>query len=336
MNIQAQVFRQGLAELDERCCWLKSKTGLLWKAVATVSALYLIALTASWMLADMGTISSIDIPAELAQLFKDVGNTTGHDQGIGLVASNEFEAIHSQLLEILTTYIAPVGFALGLMVAGIKLLVSGEHESALKIAVFSLMLLGVPRLATTMLGIDDPSSSATSSYVTFTSAVEEGRAHDVEYQLKSIAQSGKSVDSLQVNYLLAQMIVRYHSHAEVREGSFEKTREWYHYNSGIAKRFIDALVARQGQTLFEIDAQNLSAIAHFVHSKPYPQAAIDYEASQSWKLAILTALKNLLIALLAVLLVLSTGVLLIKAMLEGRADRIRSLLGDVVEQEQEV
>jgi len=36
MNIQAQVFRQGLAELDERCCWLKSKTGLLWKTVIIV------------------------------------------------------------------------------------------------------------------------------------------------------------------------------------------------------------------------------------------------------------------------------------------------------------
>ncbi|WP_312126883.1 hypothetical protein, partial [Pseudomonas sp.] len=96
------------------------------------------------------------------------------------------------------------------------------------------------------------------------------------------------------------------------------------------------LVARQGQALFEIDAQNLSAIAHFVHSKPYPQAVIDFEASQSWKLAILAALEKVLIALLAVLLVLSTGVLLIKAMLTGRADRIRSLLGDVVEQEQAV
>ena len=335
MNQQTQIFRQGLAELDERCCWLKSKTGLLWKAAATVLALYLIALTASWMLGDLGKISSIDIPAELAQLFKDVGNTTGHDQGIGLVASNEFEAIHSQLLGMLTTYIAPVGFALGLMVAGIKLNF-GEPASALKVAVFSLMILGVPRLAATSLGIDDLSSSDTSSYATFTSAVEEGRAHDVEYQLKSIAQSGKSVDSLQVDYLLAQMIVRYHSHPEVREGSFEKTREWYRYNSGIAKRFIDALVARQGKALFEIDAQNLSAIAHFVHSKPYPQAAIDFEASQSWKLAILAALEKLLIALLAVLVVLSTGVLLIKAMLEGRADRIRSLLGDVVEQEQAV
>lgn len=335
MNIQVQVFRQGLAELDERCCWLKSKTGLLWKAAATVLALYLIALTASWMLADLGTISSIDIPAELAQLVKYVGNTTGHDQGIGLVASNEIEATRGQLLEILSTYFAPAVCVSGMVIAGISLF-SGELASAVKIGVIALMLLGAPRLATTMLGIDDPSSSATSSYVTFTSAVEEGRAHDVEYQLKSIAQSGKSVDSLQVDYLLAQMIVRYHSHPEVREGSFEKTREWYRYNSGIAKRFIDTLVARQGQALFEIDAQNLSAIAHFVHSKPYPQAAIDFEASQSWKLAILTALEKLLIALLAVLVVLSTGVFLIKAMLEGRADRIRSLLGDVVEQEQAV
>ncbi|MBW5416326.1 MULTISPECIES: hypothetical protein [Pseudomonas] len=335
MNQQTQIFRQGLAELDERCCWLKSKTGLLWKAAATVLALYLIALTASWMLGDLGKISSIDIPAELAQLFKDVGNTTGHDQGIGLQASIEIEAIRGQLLEILSTYFAPAVCVSGMVIAGISLF-SGELASALKIAVFSLMLLGAPRLATTMLGIDDPSSSATSSYVTFTSAVEEGRAQDVEYQLKSIAQSGKSVDSLQVDYLLAQMIVRYHSHPEVREGSFEKTREWYRYNSGIAKRFIDALVARQGKALFEIDAQNLSAIAHFVHSKPYPQAAIDFEASQSWKLAILAALEKVLIALLAVLVVLSTGVLLIKAMLTGRADRIRSLLGDVVEREQAV
>ena len=168
------------------------------------------------------------------------------------------------------------------------------------------------------------------------SAIEEGRAQDVASQLRSLEKNGKNVDSLQADYLLAQMIVRYHSHPEVREGSFEKTREWYRYNSGIAKRFTDALIARQGQALFEIDAQNLSAIAHFVHSKPYPQAAIDFEASQSWKLAILAALEKLLIAPLAVLVVLSTGVLLIKAMLEGRADRIRSLLGDVVEQEQAV
>jgi|GEM_PF-1148744 len=335
MNQQTQIFRQGLAELDERCCWLKSKTGLLWKAAATVLALYLIALTASWMLADMGTISSIDIPAELAQLVKDVGNTTGHDQGIGLQASISIEATRGQLLEILSTYFAPAVCVSGMVIAGISLF-SGELASAVKIGVIALMLLGAPKLATTMLGIDDPSSSATSSYVTFTSAVEESRAHDVEYQLKSIAQSGKNVDSLQADYLLAQMIVRYHSHPEVREGSFEKTREWYRYNSGIAKRFIDALIARQGQALFEIDAQNLSAIAHFVHSKPYPQAAIDFEASQSWKLAILAALEKLLIAPLAVLVVLSTGVLLIKAMLEGRADRIRSLLGDVVEQEQAV
>ncbi|RRW40993.1 hypothetical protein [Pseudomonas luteola] len=332
MNQQTQIFRQGLAELDERCCWLKSKTGLLWKAAVIVVAMYLITVTINWMLGDLGTISSIDIPAELAQLVKDVGNTTGHDQGIGLQASIEIEAIRGQLLGMMTTYIAPVGFALGLMVAGIKLLVSGEHESALKVAVFSLMIGGLPAIANKTLGIDDLSSSATSSYTTVTSAVEEGRAHDVEYQLKSIAQSGKSVDSLQVDYLLAQMIVRYHNHPEFREGSFEKTREWYRHNSGIAKRFIDALVARHGQALFEIDAQNLYAIAHFVHSKPYPQAAIDYEASQSWKLAILAALEKLLIALLAVLLVLSTGVFLIKAMLTGRADRIRSLLGDVVEQ----
>jgi hypothetical protein len=310
MNQQTQIFRQGLAELDERCCWLKSKTGLLWKAAATVLALYLIALTASWMLADMGTISSIDIPAELAQLVKDVGNTTGHDQGIGLQASISIEATRGQLLEILSTYFAPAVCVSGMVIAGISLF-SGELASAVKIGVIALMLLGAP-------------------------AVEESRAHDVEYQLKSIAQSGKNVDSLQADYLLAQMIVRYHSHPEVREGSFEKTREWYRYNSGIAKRFIDALIARQGQALFEIDAQNLSAIAHFVHSKPYPQAAIDFEASQSWKLAILAALEKLLIAPLAVLVVLSTGVLLIKAMLEGRADRIRSLLGDVVEQEQAV
>ena len=335
MNQQTQIFRQGLAELDERCCWLKSKTGLLWKAVATVSALYLIALTASWMLADMGTISSIDIPAELAQLFKDVGNTTGHDQGIGLVASNEFEAIHSQLLEILTTYIAPVGFALGLMVAGIKLNF-GEPASALKVAVFSLMILGVPRLAATSLGIDDLSSSDTSSYATFTSAVEEGRAHDVEYQLKSIAQRGKSVDSFQADYLLAQMIVRYHSHPEVREGSFEKTREWYRYNSGIARRFIDALIARQGQALFEIDPDQLYAIEHFVYGKLHSQVAVDHERNHNRLLEVFNAAEMLMLALLTGLLILGTGILLLRMTFNRRAARIRSLPGNSLEREQEV
>jgi hypothetical protein len=335
MNQQTQMFRQGLAELDERCCWLKSKTGLLWKAVATVLALYLIALATSWMLADLGTISSIDIPAELAQLFRDVGNTTDHDQGIGLVASSEFEAVRSHLLEMLTTYIAPVMFAVGLMVAGIKLF-SGEHESALKVAVFSFMILGGPRLAATSLGIDTPSSSDTSSYTSFTLAVEEGRAHDVEYQLKSIAQSGKSVDSLQVDYLLAQMIARYHGDPAAGENLSDAAKGWFRYNSGIAKRFTDTLIARQGQTLFAIDAENLYAIAHFVHSKPYPQAAVDYEARQSWKLAVLDALEKLLIGLLAGLIALSAGVFLINAMLTGRADRIRSLLGDVLKQEKAV
>ncbi len=333
MNQQTQIFRQGLAELDERCCWLKSKIGLLWKAAVIVVAMYLITVTINWMLEDLGTISSIDITGELGQLVKDVtdSSSTINDSGSGVTSVLDA----AQIQVPLTGYLPTIVSIAGCMIA-CTIIFSGELGAALKIAVFSLLIWGVPTIATKMLGIDEPSVSATSSYATFTSAVEEGRAHDVEYQLKSIAQSGKSVDSLQVDYLLAQMIVRYHSHPEVREGSFEKTREWYRYNSGIAKRFIDALVARQGQALFEIDAQNLSAIAHFVHSKPYPQAAIDYEASQSWKLAILTALEKLLIALLAVLVVLSAGVLLIKAMLEGRADRIRSLLGDVVEQEQAV
>ncbi|WP_286790715.1 MULTISPECIES: hypothetical protein [unclassified Pseudomonas] len=295
--------------------------------------MYLITVTINWMLEDLGTISSIDITGELGQLVKDVtdSSSTINDSGSGVTSVLDA----AQIQVPLTGYLPTIVSIAGCMIA-CTIIFSGELGAALKIAVFSLLIWGVPTIATKMLGIDEPSVSATSSYATFTSAVEEGRAHDVEYQLKSIAQSGKSVDSLQVDYLLAQMIVRYHSHPEVREGSFEKTREWYRYNSGIAKRFIDALVARQGQALFEIDAQNLSAIAHFVHSKPYPQAAIDYEASQSWKLAILTALEKLLIALLAVLVVLSAGVLLIKAMLEGRADRIRSLLGDVVEQEQAV
>lgn len=333
MNQQTQIFRQGLAELDERCCWLKSKIGLLWKAAVIVVAMYLITVTINWMLEDLGTISSIDITGELGQLVKDVtdSSSTINDSGSGVTSVLDA----AQIQVPLTGYLPTIVSIAGCMIA-CTIIFSGELGAALKIAVFSLLIWGVPTIATKMLGIDEPSVSATSSYATFTSAVEEGRAHDVEYQLKSIAQSGKSVDSLQVDYLLAQMIVRYHSHPEVREGSFEKTREWYRYNSGIAKRFIDALVARQGQALFEIDVQNLFAIAHFVHSKPYPQAAIDYEASQSWKLAILTALEKLLIALLAVLVVLSAGVLLIKAMLEGRADRIRSLLGDVVEQEQAV
>ena len=333
MNQQTQIFRQGLAELDERCCWLKSKIGLLWKAAVIVVAMYLITVTINWMLGDLGTISSIDIPAELGQLVKDVTDSSSTINDSGSSVTSVLDA--AQIQVPLTGYLPTIFSIAGCMIA-CTIIFSGELGAALKIAVFSLLIWGVPTIATKMLGIDEPSVSATSSYVTFTSAVEEGRAHDVEYQLKSIAQSGKSVDSLQVDYLLAQMIVRYHSHPEVREGSFEKTREWYRYNSGIAKRFIDALVARQGQELFEIDAQNLSAIAHFVHSKPYPQAAIDFEASQSWKLAILTALEKLLIALLAVLVMLSTGVLLIKAMLTGRANRIRSLLGDVVEQEQEV
>ncbi|MFK4136764.1 hypothetical protein [Pseudomonas luteola] len=333
MNQQTQIFRQGLAELDERCCWLKSKTGLLWKAAVIVVAMYLITVTINWMLGDLGTISSIDIPTELGQLVKDVtdSSSTINDSGSGVTSVLEA----AQIQVPLTGYL-PIIFSIAGSMIACTIVFSGELGAALKIAVFSLLIWGVPTIATKILGIDDLSSSDTSSYTTFTLAVEEGRAHDVEYQLKSIAQSGKSVDSFQVDYLLAQMIVRYHSHPEVREGSFEKTREWYRYNSGIAKRFTDALIARQGQALFEIDAQNLSAIAHFVHSKPYPQAAIDFEASQSWKLAILTALEKLLIALLAVLVVLSTGVLLIKTMLEGRAARIRSLLGDVVEQEQAV
>jgi len=335
MNQQTQIFRQGLAELDERCCWLKSKIDLLGKAAVIVVAMYLITVTINWMLGDLGTISSIDIPAELGQLVKDVtdSSSTINDSGSGV--TSVFEAVQSEILGVLTRIPEPVMLLIPLMITGIKFW-SGEFASALKIGVIPLLIMVGPAVAMKALGIDDTSSSDSSGYATFTSAVEEGRARDVEHQLKSIAQSGKSVDSFQVDYLLAQMIVRYHSHPEVREGSFEKTREWYRYNSGIARRFIDALVARQGQALFEIDAQNLSAIAHFVHSKPYPQAVIDFEASQSWKLAILAALEKVLIALLAVLLVLSTGVLLIKAMLTGRADRIRSLLGDVVEQEQAV
>uniref|UniRef100_UPI00257F3FB3 hypothetical protein n=1 Tax=Pseudomonas sp. UBA3149 TaxID=1947312 RepID=UPI00257F3FB3 len=76
MNQQTQIFRQGLAELDERCCWLKSKIDLLGKAAVIVVAMYLITVTINWMLGDLGTISSIDIPAELGQLVKDVTDSS--------------------------------------------------------------------------------------------------------------------------------------------------------------------------------------------------------------------------------------------------------------------
>lgn len=328
MNNQAQVFRQGLAELDERCCWLRSKTGLLWKAAATVLALYLIALTASWMLGDLGTISSIDIPAELGQLVKDVtdSSSTINDSGSGVTNA-------AQILVSLTGYLPTIVFSIAGFMIVCTIIFSEDLGAALKIAVVSVLVWGVLTFAPKILGIDDPSSSATSSYATFTSAVEDGRARDVEHQLKSIAQSGKSVDSLQVDYLLAQMIVRYHSHPEVREGSFEKTREWYRFNGDIARRFADKLGARQGQVSFEIDPDHLYAIEHFVYGKLHSQAAVGHERNHNRLLEALNTVQRLLIGLLSGLIVLSTGIVLLRAILTRRAGRIRSLLGGSLESE---
>jgi len=326
MNSHEQNHPKNLAELDDRCRLLKSKANHLWKTVIIVLELYLIALAASWMLGDPGTISSIDIPAELAQLLKGVADSSSGspDAEFGMAATEILESAHSLPFGRLATYAVPLLLLFSFIEANCRFL-SGEPKSALIVALPPIMLAGFLWYGESLLGLGHNIS-----------AIEEGRAQDVASQLRSLEKNGKNVDSLQADYLLAQMIARYHGDPEAGDDLREEAKNWYRYNSGIAKRFTDALIARQGQALFEIDPDQLYAIEHFVYGKLHSQVAVDHERNHNRLLEVFNAAEMLMLALLTGLLILGTGILLLRMTFNRRAARIRSLPGNSLEREQEV
>jgi hypothetical protein len=318
------MLHKGLAELDDRCQQLKTATSDMWKAAVIIVAMYLITVTINWMLGDLGRINPIDIPTELAQLFRDM------TEGSVATVEGALEAADGNLVEKLATYGVLLLLFCGVAAAGF-LLFTG-HESAPLVATIPILLAGL-WYGESLLGLDSDISpqKKPSAYDTFITAVKKGRAQAVESQLRSLEQAGRKVDSLQADYVLAQMIVRYHREPELREALFDATKEWYRSNGDIARRFADKLVARQGQVPFEIDLGHLYAIEHFVYGKLRSQPAIDYARGREF--TVLDTAERLIIGLLAGILMLNTGFVLFRATLTRRAGRIRSLVGNSLDSE---